>query len=172
MLIRRFLTFQFMNPILHFLLPWFYDLLFLGEEIFLHAMRTSHVGVRMYPLSFGNAPLEAPDKGCVKLLCEYMEWPLPPWCRGAVLRSGHYLSLCSLALPSLGQPVGRQFLRASADRPSESMDDIWPPPPPELYQINVLRSNIKARKILEQMLLRPLSQILRSNVTSEVIWRS
>ena len=34
------------------------------------------------------------------------------------------------------------FLRASADRPSESMDGIWPspPPPPELYQKSVHRA--------------------------------
>ena len=44
------------------------------------------------------------------------------------------------------------------------MDGIWPPPP-ELYQINVHRSLIKARKTLDQRLLRPLS----SNLLSEVI---
>ena len=45
------------------------------------------------------------------------------------------------------------------------MDGIWPPSPPELYQINVHVSKIKARKTLEQRVLRPLS----SNLMSEVI---
>ena len=45
------------------------------------------------------------------------------------------------------------------------MDGIWPPsPPPELYQISVHRTHIKARKTLEQWLLRPLSSSLLSEV--------
>ena len=56
------------------------------------------------------------------------------------------------------------FLRASAIARSESMDDIWPPPsPPELYQINVHRSNIKARKTGKK-LLRPLSSNMKSEI--------
>ena len=43
------------------------------------------------------------------------------------------------------------------------MTDIWPPSPPELYQINVHRSNIKARKTGKR-LLRPLSSNMKSEI--------
>ena len=52
------------------------------------------------------------------------------------------------------------------------MGHNWPRPSPELYQINVHRSNIKARKTLEQRLLSPLGSNLMTEVTSEVVWRS
>ena len=58
----------------------------------------------------------------------------------------------------------RPFYERAPCARSESMDGIWPSPP-ELYQINVHRSHVKARKTLDQRLLRPLS----SNLMSEVI---
>ena len=63
------------------------------------------------------------------------------------LYTARQLQLCKIWVTCLLRVWHPTFSRASAIARSESMDGIWPPPsPPELYQINVHRSNIKARK--------------------------
>ena len=70
-------------------------------------------------------------------------------------------------------PVGKRleiltqllFMSECQQASSESMDDIWLP------TTFSSEKHFRARKALEHGLLRPMSSDLRSEVTSEVIWR-